>query len=156
MSGATFGRKGAGPTIAETEVAARRAAFLAEERTRTQRPAGAGIGMGMGMSMSMGSPAPIREPVFVRAKSRGTAYMLWFFLGGVSAHRFYLGYPASGAVQMAMTPLAYALLASGSMLGLAVLLGAGAWLLADLFLIPGLLRKADERARRDATESVFV
>lgn len=29
-------------------------------------------------------------------KSKGIAYMLWFFLGGFSAHRFYLGKIGSG------------------------------------------------------------
>ncbi len=33
-------------------------------------------------------------------KSKGVAYLLWFFLGGFSAHRFYLGKVASGVLYL--------------------------------------------------------
>ncbi len=33
-------------------------------------------------------------------KSKGTAYLLWFFLGAFSAHRFYLGKIGSGIVYL--------------------------------------------------------
>jgi TM2 domain-containing membrane protein YozV len=141
MSGASFGRKGAG---ADVGLAARRAAFLAEERARPhQPPPGEEI-------------AAATRPIFVREKSLNTAYLLWFFFGGVSAHRFYLGSPASGAIQLALTPLGYGLLISKSQVGYAVLLCAWLWILADLFIIPSLTRAANERFRPGEVASVFA
>ena len=33
-------------------------------------------------------------------KSAGAAYLLWFFLGWISAHRFYLGKPVTAILQI--------------------------------------------------------
>jgi TM2 domain-containing membrane protein YozV len=141
MSGATFGRKGGG---ADAAMAARRAAFLAEERARSERPAPAdGI-------------AASRAPTFIREKSVGTAYLLWFFFGGLSGHRFYLGFPASGAIQLALTPLGYGLLIGKSPVGFAVLICAWLWILGDAFVIASLARAANERVRRSALGPVFA
>ena len=89
----SFGRKGVG---GQSELAERRAAFLAAERARQSS------------RRRQDHPAH-SEPVFVREKSTGTAYLLWFFLGGLSAHRFYLGFPVSGAIQAALLPISWAL-----------------------------------------------
>lgn len=141
MSGASFGRKGAG---ADSAMAARRAAFLAEERARSQRPAPA--------EGTAASPTP----VFIREKSVGTAYLLWFFFGGLSGHRFYLGFPSSGAIQLVLTPLGYGLLIGKSPMGFAVLVCAWLWILGDAFAIPSLARTANERVRRSALGPVFA
>jgi TM2 domain-containing membrane protein YozV len=141
MSGATFGRKGAGP---EADLAARRAAFLAAERARSRQPP---------PREEIGAAA---RPVFVREKSLGTAYLLWFFVGGLSVHRFYLGFAASGVIQVTLVVLAYALIFSKSPVGLALLAGWAVWLFADAFLILAMHRKANERVRRGAVASVFV
>jgi TM2 domain-containing membrane protein YozV len=137
MTGGGFGRKGSVDGAAR---AARRAAFLAEERARAGRP----------------GHAPAANPAFVREKSAGTAYLLWFFLGGLSAHRFYLGFPVSGAIQAAFWPLGWALLVSGSLVTFLVMAGGAIWVLADAFLIPGLRREANERLRRNASAAVFA
>ena len=70
------------------------------------------------------------------------AYVWWFFLGGIGAHRFYLGYNGSG--------IAMALLFAGSIViglftlsftifivGLSIL---SLWVLADAVMIPFLAR----------------
>ena len=36
----------------------------------------------------------------LRIKSKGVAYLLWFFLGFLSAHRFYLGKIGSGILYL--------------------------------------------------------
>jgi len=56
------------------------------------------------------------------------AYLFWFFLGIVSAHRFYLGRPVSAILQILSYFIAIGLI----------------WLLVDAFLIPGMAR--DKRA----------
>ena len=59
----------------------------------------------------------------------GVAYLLAIFLGLLSGHRFYLKRPVTAIMQI----LSY------------VFLIGFAWLLIDLFLIPGMVR--DDRAR---------
>lgn len=61
-------------------------------------------------------------------KSVGVAYLLWLFLGALGAHRFY-----AGATKTAIAQLVLAI----SVVGWLVLIP---WLLADLVLIPGLVR----------------
>jgi len=61
-------------------------------------------------------------------KSVGATYLLWFFLGFLGAHRFYAGRTGSGIAQLVLC---------FSVIGWIVLLP---WLLADLFLIPGIIR----------------
>jgi len=145
MSGASFGRKGAGP---DPDLAARRAAFLAQERARPKtEPAAA--------TDEFDRPRLTERP-YVSTKTMGTAYLLWFFLGGFSAHRFYLGFSTSAIIQLLVTPIGYAMLMSKSPAGF-IFVGAGAlWLLADAFMIPGLVGKANERARGVSLGSTFA
>jgi len=60
------------------------------------------------------------------------AYLLWLFLGGVGAHRFYLGRTGSGFVYVCLFVLT---VLTGGLMGIAL----GAWVLLDLFLIPGMV-----------------
>ncbi|MBP6878253.1 MAG: TM2 domain-containing protein [Phenylobacterium sp.] len=72
-------------------------------------------------------------------KSAGVAYLLWLFLGGLGAHRFYLGRTGSGVAMLALTILGWSLLFALG-LGLLFLIPLGIWLLVDLFTIPGMVR----------------
>lgn len=71
-------------------------------------------------------------------KSAGAAYLLWFFLGWVSAHRFYLGKPVTAILQI---------------LSYFILVGFVWWLL-DLFLIPAIIDQKMEAARSDAAHAL--
>lgn len=73
-------------------------------------------------------------------KSMLIAYLLWFFLGTLAVHRFYLGASKSALVMLAMWLVFGAL--SGMTLGIFgfLLLIPGIWLFLDLFLIPGIVR----------------
>lgn len=64
-------------------------------------------------------------------KSTGVAYLLWFFLGGIGAHRFYLGRTGTGFLYLILFVL---VILTG---GLAAIVTVP-WLLLDLFLIPGM------------------
>ena len=75
-------------------------------------------------------------------KSTTTAYLLWLFLGGLGAHRFYLGKPFSAIILLLCT-----LFISWWTL----FLPTGLFLLIDLFLIPGMVRQHTEKLRRDYT-----
>jgi len=60
------------------------------------------------------------------------AYLFWFFLGIVSAHRFYLGRPGSAVLQILTYFIAIGFI----------------WLLIDIFLIPGLVRDKRDKLRQ--------
>ncbi len=63
-------------------------------------------------------------------KSLGVAYLLWFPLGIIGAHRYYLGKTGT-AIAQTLT------------LG-----GLGVWWLVDFFLIPSMTHQANNRASR--------
>jgi TM2 domain-containing membrane protein YozV len=152
-----FGRKGA----VDSDMAARRAAFIASERARAQRQP---------EEPSRQSHGPLRasgrsgKPVAAGERSLLIAYLLWFFLGGCSAHRFYLGYTQSAIAQMTIClgGLGFLLvgtftLSIGMMLfGYGGMMIGGFWILADIALIPGLVRGANGRLRERETSRAFV
>ncbi len=168
MTGRTFGRRGindggaavprafAGEPRARTfhpareaavdprdDIAARRAAFLAGERARAAQPAQA-------EDFTPRPEAAPARPIFVREKSLAAAYVLWFFLGGLSVHRFYLGYPVSGALQLGLLVVSWSMAAAGQYAAFFGFIVCGLWLLVDGFMIAGLHRKANARAREAA------
>lgn len=53
------------------------------------------------------------------------AYVFWFFLDLLGAHRFYLGRPGSAVLQIIACLLAVGVL----------------WVLVDIFLIPGMVAR---------------
>lgn len=65
----------------------------------------------------------IESRVANERKSAGAAYFLWFFLGFLSAHRFYLGKPVTAILQI----FSYFLI-----IGFV-------WWIVDLFLIPSII-----------------
>lgn len=74
----------------------------------------------------------------IEKKSLLVAYLLWFFLGYVGAHRFYLGRPLSGFIMFAFSGVVLLLsLVSFGLLGFLWAL-VGLWWLIDALLIPGI------------------
>ena len=67
-------------------------------------------------------------------KSTGAAYLLCIFLGGIGAHRFYLGYTGSAVAQLALWLLGWVTL-------FLAWIPLGIWIIVDLFLIPGMARE---------------
>ena len=63
----------------------------------------------------------------------GITYLLWFFLGVFSAHRFYLGKTGTALLQMF------------------TLGGLGVWLLIDVFLIPSMVREYNRNIDLEVT-----
>ncbi|HEX8645148.1 MAG TPA: TM2 domain-containing protein [Allosphingosinicella sp.] len=146
-----FGRKvvaaGVGPV---SDIDAKRAAFVAAERARRQSESEKALGEGLAVA------GAVPRTVYRTEKSLTAAYVLWFFLGGASAHRFYLGFPTSGFIQLFLRIGGFAMfLSAGSakigganlLLATAMMAAGGLWLLLDAFLIPGLCANANLRAR---------
>lgn len=66
-------------------------------------------------------------------KSVGASYLLWFFLGWLGAHRFYLGATGTAVVQLLLGLLGWIPIGIGWIV-LAI------WWLVDAALIPGMAR----------------
>jgi len=83
---------------------------------------------------------PARQQMMYDAnrKSVGAAYLLWFFLGGFAAHRFYLGQTGTAVAQLLLLLLGWIPLFAGWVI-------LGVWLFIDLFLIPGIAREENMR-----------
>ena len=75
-------------------------------------------------------------------KSALIAYVLWFFLGGLGVHRFYLGRIGSGIAMAVISVLSWITVYIGiGFIGLVVI---GIWWLLDAFLIPGITTRANQ------------
>ena len=85
------------------------------------------------MSLTTDDMILIEQRVANERKSAGAAYLLWFFLGFVSAHRFSLGKPISAILQI---------------ISYFFLIGFVWWFL-DFFLIPSIIEDDldDKRSR---------
>ena len=78
----------------------------------------------------------LRQEVDDRKKSGAATWLLWLFLGGWGAHRFYLGRIGTG-IAMLLT------------LG-----GLSIWALVDIFLISGMLRANRRKIEKDVLEEI--
>lgn len=76
-------------------------------------------------------------------KSLLVAYLLWWFLGFVGAHRFYLGRTGSAVLMLLLSAVSWVLtFVLVGFLGLALI---GLWWLIDALLIPGMVRRDNLR-----------
>jgi TM2 domain-containing membrane protein YozV len=76
-------------------------------------------------------------------KSMAVSYLLWLFLSGFGAHRFYNGRTGSGIAQLALLIVGAATSPIG--IGLFLLGALGIWILVDAFLIPGWVGEHNNR-----------
>jgi len=74
-----------------------------------------------------------------RKKSGVVAFLLWLFLGGVGAHRFYLGRTSSGVAQLLLFILGW--LTVSAYIGVFLLVPLYVWVLIDAFQISGIVRE---------------
>lgn len=81
----------------------------------------------------------------IEKKSLLVAYILWFFLGYIGAHRFYLGRPVSGLIMLALSAVTLVLsFVSFGVLGFLWVV-VGLWWLIDVLLIPGMAAGSNSR-----------
>lgn len=83
------------------------------------------------MALSTAELALVEARVANDGPVTGLAYVLWFFLGFFSAHRFYLGRPGTAVFQLLLNCVVVGLL----------------WTLIDAFLIPGMVRDKKNEIR---------
>ncbi|MEX3686430.1 TM2 domain-containing protein [Paraburkholderia sp. BR14263] len=72
-------------------------------------------------------------------KSVGVAFLFWFFLGYLGAHRFYTGRALTAIAQIALTLVGAATTWAG--IGFFLLIVVGIWVLVDAFMLPGIVRR---------------
>jgi TM2 domain-containing membrane protein YozV len=75
-------------------------------------------------------------------KSPVVAYLLWFFLGGLGVHRFYLGRITSGIIMAIVFGLSWVTTIIGiGFLGLGII---GIWWVIDAVLIPAMVTSSNQ------------
>lgn len=89
------------------------------------------------MALSTEQKLLIETRVANESPNAAAAYLLWFFLGWVSAHRFYLGRPGTAILQI---------------LSYFIIIGF-VWWLIDVFLIPGMIRARQQQLREQFARS---
>lgn len=101
------------------------------------------------------------------SKSTAVAYILWFFLGGLAIHCFYLGKNKIGIVRLVLSLIAWfqflygfgAALNNddGSSMGIGLLLFIilGIWWIIDLFMIPSTIKKTREARRQEIAKEII-
>ena len=78
----------------------------------------------------------VQAEVNNKQKSKGIAYTIWFFFGGLGGHRFYLGH-------------------TGYAIGMLLTLGGlGLWTLIDVFLLGKAVEKHNEKIELEAITTV--
>lgn len=96
-------------------------------------------------------------------KSAAIAYILWFFLGTIALHSFYLGQWKIGLFRIILALFAYFELGAGLVEGDEGALGAawlliitlGIWLLVDLFRIPTIIKKLQNKQRQEIAKEII-
>lgn len=76
-------------------------------------------------------------------KSTLVAYLLWWFMGMFGAHRSYLGSTSGAAAILIITLLSIPLMLV--VIGCFTICISAAWVLIDVFLIPGMTRAYNSR-----------
>jgi len=87
--------------------------------------------------------AVVNSEMMQRRKSLTAAYLLWFFLGGFGAHRFYLGETSSACILLALVLGGWFTI--WIYVGFIPLIIAGVWLIVDAFRLPGITERVNAR-----------
>lgn len=94
----------------------------------------------------------VNSEVSRKGKNMLLAYILLIFLGTLGIHRFYLGKTGSAITQLVLTLVGWA--TAVFVIGFVPLFIVGAWVLVDLFLVPGIVNSANDEVEREVISSL--
>ncbi|MBZ2197482.1 TM2 domain-containing protein [Occultella gossypii] len=83
-------------------------------------------------------------PVAPPQKDTTATYLLWFFLGWLGVHNFYLNRVGPGIGQVALYVVGWA--TAVILIGWVMLFAWFVWWIIDAFMIPGIIREQNHRA----------
>ncbi|WOI28731.1 TM2 domain-containing protein [Sulfitobacter dubius] len=106
------------------------------------------------MTLSTEQQILIEQRVTNEAKSVVVAYVLWAFLGGFGAHRFYLGKTGSAVAMLLLT--IFSILTMAILIGMFTLIAVGIWVIVDAFLIPGMINNERSKLRDQLTSNADI
>jgi len=106
------------------------------------------------MNLSTAEQLLVEQRVTNEAKSTAVAYLLWILFGGFGAHRFYIGRTGSGIAMIALLVIGFGTASVG--IGALFIVALGVWLLADLFLIPGMIHHHTKAVRENLSAQVYA
>ncbi|CCE97200.1 putative TM2 domain-containing protein [Sinorhizobium fredii HH103] len=106
------------------------------------------------MDLSTAEQILIEQRVTNESKSTAVAYLLWIFLGGLGAHRFYIGRVGSGLAILVLMIVGILLAPVG--VGTIFLVPAVIWMLVDAFLIPGMIQQQKEEVRSTLGKQMYA
>lgn len=89
-----------------------------------------------------------------KKKSAGVAYLLWFLLGGIGGHRFYVGRTGTGIAYLALQIIGWVTLAAG--IGAFLLMALALWWIIDAFLLAGMVRQSNLMLAAQLTASTMT
>ncbi|MFY2824746.1 TM2 domain-containing protein [Ruegeria sp. MALMAid1280] len=99
------------------------------------------------MTLSTEQQMLVEQRLTNEKKSTAVAYLLWFFLGGFGAHRFYLGRTGTAITMLILFIVGWA--TAAFLVGIALLIPLAIWMIVDAFLIPGMIAQ-DASSKRTA------
>lgn len=89
-----------------------------------------------------------------KKKSLLVAYLLWFFLGSIGGHRFYVGKIGTAVTMLILSFFGW--LTAWILVGLIFLIPVGIWVLVDAFLLHGIVNRMNQQIERDVLEQVAL
>jgi len=86
----------------------------------------------------------------------GVAYLIWFLIVQTGAQSLYIARIISATVQLGLWVVNLALMLNASMLSIVTLIAGAIWIIGDAFLIPGMVRRANEQHSTAAISEAFA
>lgn len=97
----------------------------------------------------------VEQQVSNNKKNFVIAYILWFILGHLGAHRFYLkGFSFGAVLQAVLGVVGWA--TSYILIGYVLLVPLWIWLFIDLFLIPRMANSRNDELREEYSEQIIA
>lgn len=96
----------------------------------------------------------VNSEVQSEEKSSATAYLLWFFLGSLGVHNFYLGKKNAGIAQLILNIVGWA--TTWLLIGFLFLFVLWIWVFIDVFTISKAIEENKEQSRELKAQRILT